>query len=169
MAIKKSHPANTKKILLLCLVGVILLIIVWAILFSTFRCTLFSKEEGSCLSISLVGKLELRNVEKAVITYNGQMATITDSELLSQLVEETQTANYVHRCNGKTGTIDLYRGDKLVRSMSWSGCCDAVRVYKADVTHWLFSYSLGGEFRYGYVYLSDDTANQLHKLIEEIS
>ena len=148
---KKIKPA----IIELCVV-ILLLIVV--------GCSLFHFEPGVCLSVSLFGRFELRNIDRVVITSDGKEWTITDPDLIEQLCDETRVAEDINLCMRDSKTIDLYAGDSLVRSMKWGPCCDAVEVYKPGITHWLIG-SLGIDS--GCVYLSDKLLAQLNAIIQE--
>lgn len=114
------------------------------------------------IALSPFGRLELLGVDKAVITIDGESVTVTDAELLGRIVDETTIANEAYSCEhgSKDRSIDLYRGDKLVRSMKWYDCTDFVRVYDADLIHWLFP----PEAQAGYAELSRDLVRSLEAL-----
>lgn len=157
---KEKRKLSTRKIIILVCVSVVVLgVLLWALFVGSVRCTLFSKEYGRCLSIALMGKRELRGVDKAVITYQDGTGTITNPEVLNRLVEETRTAAYGGSHGGKDATIELYRGDELVRTMYFSECCNTVTVYETDATHWIFSWWIVDTYEYGYVNISDELAN----------
>ena len=122
---------------------------------------------GKCVSIAPFGRLEILGIDKAVITVGDEAVTVTDPELLSRIVDETKVATLSYTCtscNVKDRTIDLYRGDKLVRSMKWYDCQDGVRVYDADLTHWIFPELGAGMPEGGYVELSQDLVGALKAL-----
>lgn len=156
----------TRKIVVMVLAVLITLgILFWALFAATFRCTLFTKDMGRCLSISLVGKWELRDVDKAVITHNGKTVSTTDLEFLSQLTKETQTATHGGDHGDESVKIQLYCGDKLVRTMYFSECCHTITVYETDATHWIFSWWILDHYESGYVFASNSLADQIYDLI----
>lgn len=130
-------------------------------------CNLLSGNVGKCLAISPFGKLELLGVDKAVVTVDGEAVTVTDPALLERIVDETKVASLSYTCTGcnmKDRTIDLYRGDQLVRSMEWYDCQDGVRVYDTGLTHWIFPEPGAGMAKAGYVELSRELVNELNAL-----
>ena len=131
---KKRKPINSDLIILACIAVVVLFFAV----FSSARSTYFAGGTGECLSISVFGKMELKNIDKAVVTVDGATWTVTDADFLDQIVTETKIATRADLCSDPTRRIDLYCGDECVRSMEWAECCDTVKVYEPDLTHWLF-------------------------------
>ena len=154
---KKIKPA----IIELCIVLVVLVVIIC----SLFRFTYFDGQPGECMSVSLFGRFELQNIDKAIVAADGKKWTITDSNLIEQICNETRVADRVNLCTDSSKRIDLYSGDRLVRSMKWSGCCNTVEVYKAGITHWLIA-PLGAKVEGGYVELSDDLMAQLNAVMK---
>ena len=146
----------------LCIVLVLLIVVIC----SLFRFTFFDGQPGECISVSLFGRFELRNIDKVVIASNGKEWTITDSNLIKQICNETRVAERVNLCTESSKRIDLYSGDRLVRSMKWSGCCNTVEVYESGVTHWLIA-PLGSKVEGGYVELSDGLIAQLNAIMME--
>ena len=136
------------------------------VLCSSFRCSLFGRGTGECISVAIGGKFELRNVDRAIVSSDGKVCTITDVVLLEQLVSETKFATHVNLCSSPYRRIDLYCGDKLVRAMEWSDCCYTVKVYEPGLTHWLIA-PLGTKVEGGYVELSKELVNQLNTLMAE--
>ena len=129
-------------------------------------CNLLSGDVGKCLAISPFGKLELLGVDKAVVTVDGEAVTVTDPALLERIVDATKVATHANVCDDsmKDRTIELYRGDRLVRSMKWSDCAGMLRVYEADLTHWIFQEVGAGYRQTGYVELSDELIRELDGL-----
>lgn len=126
-------------------------------------CSLFRFDPGDCLSVSLFGKFELRNIDKVILASNGKEWTITDPDLIEQICDETRIADHVNPCSESSKRIDLYSGDRLVRSMVWAACCDTVEVYEPSITHWLFG---GLDTESGYVVLSDKLVVQLNAIMK---
>ena len=132
---------------------------------SLFRFNYFDGNAGECFSVSLFGRLELRNIDKVVIVSDGKEWTITDPNLIGQICSETRVAERVDLCTESSKQINLYSGDRLVRSMKWSGCCGTVEVYEPGITHWLIA-PLGSKVEGGYVELSDELLVQLNAIME---
>lgn len=98
---------------------------------------------GACHSIALFGKLEIAGVDKVVISSGDKSLTITDPDLVEQIVDKTKVASWGYNvgcgcCEQRGWKIDLYRGDWLVRSMDWVED-DIVKVYNRDLTHWVYN------------------------------
>ena len=164
---KKRRAIEPKWIALGCVAIVALYLITCPMM----RADVFGVDMGECISISHFGKLELRGIDRVVVTRGSRQITITDQDLIGQVTDETRIATRVRShcggpeyCDTPHGWIDLYQGDSLVRSMEWHVCCDMVKVYEEDATHWLIPWwckSCGG-----YVYLSEELAGQLLTLWE---
>lgn len=152
---KTDKDLRIELILLGCLVAIILFFAVCSSL----------RVGNGCISFSMFGKLELKNVDRAVLSANGKEITITDESLLDEIVSETRVADEVRTCGSFNKQIDLYSGDKLIRSMKWAECCDSVKVYEPDLTHWLISLDEYADA--GYVELSKDLVTKLNKLIDK--
>lgn len=162
---KKRKKVNPELIVFCCVVAVVLFFITC----SMIRVSIFETNMGECISISPFGKLELRDIDKVVVTTDDSQITITDQNLIGQITDETRIATHVRsRCGGPDycddpyGRIDLYREDNLIRSMEWDTCCDSVYVYERDLTHWLIPWWC--DYDGGYVSLSDELAEQLNAL-----
>ena len=155
----KHKKLNSDFIILIC----IRLVILFFVLCSEVRSTLHTNEYGRCINVAVFGKLELRNVDRVVITKNGAEITVTDSTLIDQIVSETTVATHGRIHDANDGTIRLYRGDKLLRSMGWSTCCDLVQVYEADLTHWVIAQPEINDA--GFVQLSADLVEEINRLL----
>lgn len=160
---KPKKDRNWDLVILACVCPVVLLFLCCGLV----SCNLFSRDAGACLAISPFGRLELLGVDKAVVAVDGEAVTVTDPELLGRIVDETKVATHANVCDGccmKERSIQLYRGDRLVRSMKWIDGHDSIRVYEADLTHWIFQ-EVGAGFRQtGYVELSDELIRELEGL-----
>ena len=165
---KKRKAGITYLIILACLA----VIVMFFSICTSFKSTLNEGPPGECISISIFGKLELKNIDRAVVTVYGEERVVTDANLVEQIVFETRTATRVESechadccgCESPHMQIDLYRGDTMIRSMEWQRCCDYVKVYEPDLTHWLFA--PGYEVEAGYVSLSNELILQLNSIIE---
>lgn len=135
---------------------------------SLFRFNYFDGEPGECISISLFGRFELRNIDKVIVVSRDKEWTITDSDLIEQICNETRVAERAGPCTESASLkrIELYSGDKLIRSMNWSECCDQIAVYNRGLTHWIFS-PPGGSGKIGYVELSDELMARLNEVMKE--
>ena len=163
---KKHKPIETKWIVCGCLI----FLAVYLLICPMMRVSIFETNMGECFSISLFGKLELRGIDKVVMTLRGEKIVITDGDLIQNITDETRIATHVRsrcgapdHCDDPQGRLELYRGDNLVRAMEWDLCCDMVKVYERDLTHWLIPWWCN--YSGGYIYLSDELADQLHALV----
>ena len=129
----------------------------------SFRQTLGVGGAGECISIAFFEKQKMRSVDKVVLRVDDKIVNITDAELVGKIVKDTTVATRTGIQFVGEGYIDLYNGDKLVRSMLWRISTKEVKVYKEDATHWLIV-SFDGE---GFVCLSDELADKLNALLEE--
>lgn len=162
---KKRKPLNPELIIFVCFIVVVLFLVTC----SMMRTSIFEVARGECISISLFGKMELRDIDRVVIIGYAEQVTITDQELIKQITDETRIATYVRSncckpayCSDPHRRIELYRGEKLVRSMEWDPCCDSVHVYERDLTHWLIPWWC--DYEGGYVSLSHELVEQLNAL-----
>ena len=165
---KQRKPINSDLVILACLAVVVLFFAVC----TSFRSNILQSGIGKCISVSLFGKLELLGVDRAELVVYGEEIEITDPELLSQIVKETKVATHMDTnccqdccgCPDPHWGLNLYRGEKQVRSMVWLTCCDAMEVYKPDATHWLIPPpEVTAEA--GYVDLSGELVRKLDALI----
>ena len=125
---------------------------------------------ASCTSVVLFGKLEIADVDKVVISSDDKSLTITDQALVTQIVDKTKVARWAYNvgcgcCEQRGWKIDLYSGNRLMRSMDWIED-DIVKVYDCDLTHWVFPVDVErGRSIGGYVCLSEELENQLHEML----
>ena len=162
---KKRKPLNKKWIALACLI----VAVVYFVTCPMMRTSTSEVTRGECISISLFGKLELRDIARVEIIGYAEQVTITDQELIRQITNETRIATYVRsdcwkpaHCSDPHRQIELYRGDQMVRSMDWDACCDRVYVYERDLTHWLIPWWC--DYEGGYVSLSNELIERLNAL-----
>ena len=142
----------------------------------SFRQTISVGGTGECISVAFFEKQKMQTVDKVVLTdeYSKKVVTITDMDLIDELVKEITVANRANLGCAKTNSrqIDLFSGDNLIRSMKWSRCCeDTIYMYNADSTHWiLFSgYPLNRNHtaHEGWAEISKELLNKLNVLLEE--
>ena len=50
-----------------------------------------------------------------------------------------------------------------MRSMKWSTCQNSVKVYRADLLHWVIIPEFSAE--YGFVFLTDEVVEQINALL----
>ena len=131
-----------------------------------------SGEYGACLSIAFFEKWKMDDVDKVVIVKGRgkgiRRIEITDQELINDIVEETAVATHADvNVHGDSFFIELYCGDKMIRSMPWASyCCGSkkVAVYESGLTHWLFRPLGDGPAKVGYVQLSEELVATLMAL-----
>ena len=125
---------------------------------------------GECISVAFFEKQKMAKADKIVISAEGKEIIITDTGLIRELVDQTTVATHANLGCGKNRQIDVYNGNKLIRSMKWGTCCDAVKVYETDIFHWLLSPTdlegINGR-NSGWVFLSNELVNKLDALIAQ--
>lgn len=149
--------------------GILIVLALYLLICPMIRISIFETNSGECFSISPFGRLELRGIDKVVVTLHEDQYAITDGDLIAMVTDETRIATHVRsrcgapdHCDDPQGRLELYRGDDLVRSMEWDLCCDMVKVYEEDAIHWLIPWWCPSHG--GYVYLSEELADQLYSL-----
>lgn len=149
-------------------ISICLALLLFLITSVSIRNNFVDDQYGECISIAFFEKWKMWTVDKVVIeTDTGKRIEITDSELVEDILDETTVAT--HATQSKHGNyhrwIYLYDGDKLVRSMEWTQCCDTVEVYEADAGHWFITPD-GSTADVGFVYLSDELVDEIDALLE---
>ena len=144
-----------KKLIGLCVVAMLLLL---------FLCTCVSVGYSEdCISIAFFEKWEAAQIDKIVVKADGKEIVITDQDLVSKIAKETTVATYAMIGCPEDRQIDAYSGDKLVRTMKWSTCQSSVKVYRADLLHWVIIPEFSAE--YGFVFLTDEVVEQINALL----
>ena len=144
-----------KKLIGLCVVAMLLLL---------FLCTCVSVGcSEDCISVAFFEKWETAQIDKIVVKADGKEIVITDQDLVSKIAKETTVATYAMIGCPEDRQIDAYSGDKLVRSMKWSTCQNSVKVYRADLLHWVIIPEFSAE--YGFVFLTDEVVEQINALL----
>ena len=162
-----------KKRIIICvclaLVGVFAAILISS---ASCRSTFSAGGTGECLSITFFEKHKIKKIDKVVLTdtTNGEnkVVIITDTELIREIVVETAVADRANLGCGKTDRrrIDLYHGDKCIRTMMWSDTSERmVNVYNSDLTHWLITPPFMFLNNDGWVELSVELDQKLTALI----
>ena len=136
---------------------------------ASVRNSYFAREYGACLSITVFDKWKLDDVDRVVIDKRDRRIEITGKDLIDDIIGETAIATHaVGDIHGDEYTIELYIGDKLLRSMPWAvECCggNIVTVYEEDLTHWFCNRGIGvDDAEWGYVYLSRELVDTLMAL-----
>lgn len=120
-----------------------------------------------CISITLFEKQHVLTVDKMILRCVGEPDVVVDNPFLAKRVTAaTTTANRGPLKCPKSAWIELYSGDKLIRSMRWSPSKQIVEVCEApDNTHILITPS-GGESK-GFVKLSPSLGSKLEEIVKE--
>ena len=161
---------NSKKVkwlafcLSLALIGSLL---VYFISIVSFSQTFIPGEAGECISIAFFEKQKMRTVDKVVLRVDEKVVTISDANLIHEIVKETTLATHTGLKFSSQGYIDLYSGDTLLRSMEWEVEKDTVKVYKPARTHWIIVPFANWDQRKneGLVFLSASLADKLIALL----
>ena len=150
-----------KRIVIASIVLIFLTAIILASQFVSIGAANFLDSYGA-VSIAF-DKKQMRAVDKVVFYTESRAFEITDMKLIDSIVDETMVATHVDTNCPNDAKIELYAGETLVRSMMWSTCCDTVRVYDMDDTHWIFA--LEGKENGGCIYLSAELADEFYTLL----
>ena len=117
---------------------------------------------GGCFAVAF-DKADVLNADKVVIRENGMVITITDKDLVREISSCFTVANSTDQCDSRSGSVwEIYKGDKLLRTIVWNGCCENCAViYHADALHWLFPSESG----LGQLELPRDVYNHLRTIV----
>lgn len=152
---------NRKRIVIILLVlGVLSTLVVWLALNVNIG---MGTDSYAALSISF-DKRAMRSADRIVLRTDTKEVEITDSALVSKIVDETAAATHMKLGCPEEKWIDVYCGDRLIRSMGWAPCADTVNVFDTDATHWIVT--IEGGFEGGCIFLSAELADQLNALLE---
>ena len=162
MKTKKTKPPriiDKRKVAIVCVA------IVLVLLFLNVGIRMNPFVSGGCFSFTF-DKLPMLLANKAVIRVGDDSYVITDSRLVNEITSETICATHTDLSYPKTDRwIDIYCGNKLIRSMRWDDLHDGIIVYNvhddSGMLHWLFP-SYGGD---GIVYPSEELISQLNEII----
>ena len=132
---------SKKKLLLLC-IGLILLVIVIT-QFVAVSLSGFTNVGGGCISV-VFDKHFVCGADRIVVYEGDQVITITEKSTVRRIASEFVVANRTDLCGYYSDRrIEIYNGDKLVRSIRWNACCELAEIYEADAAHWLFPSTSG--------------------------
>ena len=173
-----SGAKKRGKIIALCICFVLLgSFLIFLITCVSFRQTIIPSRVGDCVAIVFFEKEKIRTANKVVLTDSideHKVVTITDMNLINQIVKETAVATRANLGCAKSDSrrIDLFCDDQLIRSMKWSCCCEnTVNVYDADSTHWIlfpaYKHASNKTVNEGWVILSKELEHKLDALLEE--
>ena len=111
---------SKKKLLLLC-VGLILLVIVIT-QFVAVSLSGFTNVGGGCISV-VFDKHFVCGADRIVVYEGDQVLTITEESTVRRIASEFVVANRTDLCGYYSDRrIEIYNGDKLVRSIRWNAC-----------------------------------------------
>lgn len=146
-------------------IGILLTLAIVAVLITVAACNVsfgMSTDAYGLMSIAF-DKQDMASADRIVVTAKGTRIEITDPELIAQMVQQTAAATHMKFSCPEDRRIDIYCGDRQIRSMGWSTCCDTVNVYDTDGSHWAMS--VEGIEEGGSVYLSEELRWRLNALI----
>lgn len=120
-----------------------------------------------CISITLFEKQHILTADKMILRCAGQPDIVVDNcFLVKRVTAATTTANRGHLKAPQIATIEIYNGDKLIRSMYWSPAKQLVQVCDApDSTHILITQP--GCESIGFVKLSSSLGPKLQEIVKE--
>ena len=147
------------------LATVVFLAAIWLVLAmnASFGGSNLFSEAYAAMSVAF-DKQAMQSADRIVIRTGESEIQITDPAILAQIVKETAAATHTKVTCPEERWIDVYCGDRLIRSMGWSGCCDTVNVYDSDASHWVIS--VEGMEDGGSVYLSQELVTKLNSLLD---
>ena len=120
-------------------------------------------EAGSCISV-VFDKPFVKGADRIVIYENDQVITITDKDTVRQIAGLFTIANRTGLCE-HTGDLrlEIYHGDRLVRTIT-ENCDDGFyHIYDRDLLHWVFP----SADKNGQLELSDEDQLWLMQIIDQ--
>ena len=159
------------------IVRIICKVIIFCLVLSLLSCISVRIRPGKIgkgfVSVSFFEKIKLMGVDRIVLCDEGKNVEITNLFLVKRVVWSCDVATHpltkTTAMGAKAGTINLYNGDKLVRSMrfEWNGW---VELYESDATHILYAVNLiDGSYHedVGYVKLSLRLITRLRTIFDK--
>ena len=153
------------KIALLCLgIYAVLLVVLYFAGFVEIR----TKKDGNCTTVAFFEKQKVAGVDKVVIKdlHSDKQIIITEKELVGDIVEEAAIAPYSTLAVSKDVEVNLYKGDRLVRSMVGDISTGTIIAYQEDILHWILELNADENM---IVCLSHDLTMTLWKLWNQIN
>lgn len=120
-------------------------------------------EAGSCICV-VFDKPLVKGADRIVIYENDQVITITDKDTVRQIAGLFTIANRTGLCE-HTGDLrlEIYHGDRLVRTIT-ENCDDGFyHIYDRDLLHWVFP----SADKNGQLELSDEDQLWLMQIIDQ--
>ena len=120
-------------------------------------------EAGSCICV-VFDKPLVKGADRIVIYENDQVITITDKDTVRQIAGLFTIANRTGLCE-HTGDLrlEIYHGDRLVRTIT-ENCEDGFyHIYDRDLLHWVFP----SADKNGQLELSDEDQLWLMQIIDQ--
>ena len=120
-------------------------------------------EAGSCICV-VFDKPLVKGADRIVICENDQVITITDKDTVRQIAGLFTVANRTGLCE-HTGDLrlEIYHGDRLVRTIT-ENCDDGFyHIYDRDLLHWVFP----SADKNGQLELSDEDQLWLMQIIDQ--
>ena len=120
-------------------------------------------EAGSCICV-VFDKPLVKGADRIVIYENDQVITITDKDTVRQIAGLFTVANRTGLCE-HTGDLrlEIYHGDRLVRTIT-ENCDDGFyHIYDRDLLHWVFP----SADKNGQLELSDEDQLWLMQIIDQ--
>ena len=133
-----------KRIGIFCLIFVAVLVLTIVVLDITDIVDIHIQDDNgmNCTSLVFLKNRELAGVDRIVITTicgKYKSLTITDEDIIRQVVKETALATHVDIAVYEEVEIKLYDGDRLVRTMTGSLQNVFITVYQEDSYHWIIT------------------------------
>lgn len=125
--------------------------------------SIIRSEAGSCICV-VFDKPLVKGADRIVIYENDQVITITDKDTVRQIAGLFTVANRTGLCE-HTGDLrlEIYHGDRLVRTIT-ENCEDGFyHIYDRDLLHWVFP----SADKNGQLELSDEDQLWLMQIIDQ--
>ena len=125
--------------------------------------SIIRSEAGSCICV-VFDKPLVKGADRIVIYENDQVITITDKDTVRQIAGLFTVANRTGLCE-HTGDLrlEIYHGDRLVRTIT-ENCDDGFyHIYDRDLLHWVFP----SADKNGQLELSDEDQLWLMQIIDQ--
>ena len=150
-----------KRILVLAIVTALVLLS-WVFVDVSVE-SIIRSEAGSCICV-VFDKPLVKGADRIVIYENDQVITITDKDTVRQIAGLFTVANRTGLCE-HTGDLrlEIYHGDRLVRTIT-ENCEDGFyHIYDRDLLHWVFP----SADKNGQLELSDEDQLWLMQIIDQ--
>lgn len=118
---------------------------------------------GGCTSV-VFDKIALNSANRILVYEGNQVSIITEKSVVGEIVDMFLVADCTDMGQIYTDRyLEIYSGNSLVRTVRFSQDGTFVKLYDADMTHWVF----GSTGKAGQLTMSTETMERLNQLIKE--